>query len=176
MTDSRDIKAVLDALDKAGLVKPGGIVEHLGGNAAALDRLVEVASLLRSDSGAGVKLGALLETLEKAGVIKSGSGLTPVNAALGETVGNALDGKKTVIGIAALVVSIFLPQLAPLTTFLTDTVVAGDGKMAVSTVQNVLMPLASLFTGWGALGKIDKWIHKPSVATIGGLLKRLGDG
>ena len=94
----------------------------------------------------------------------------------GETVGNALDGKKTVIGIAALVVSIFLPQLAPLTTFLTDTVVAGDGKMAVSTVQNVLMPLASLFTGWGALGKIDKWIHKPSVATIGGLLKRLGDG
>lgn len=176
MTNARDIKAVLEALDDAGLVKPGGIVDGLGGNAAALDRVAEVASLLRSDSDAGTKLGVLLETLTKAGVIKSGAGLTPVNAALGETVGKALDGKKTVIGIVALVASVFLPQLAPLTTFLTDTVVAGDGKMAVSTVQNVLTPLASLFTGWGALGKIDKWMHKPSVATIGSLLKRLGNG
>ena len=169
MTDARDIKAVLEALDKAGLVKSGGIVEHLGGNAAALDRLVAVTSLLRSDAGATAKLGLLLETLEKAGIVKPAAGLTPVNAALGETVGKALDGKKTVIGTVAMLATTLLPAIAPAIPALAP--VAG----AVSAAAPVVIPIASALTGWGVLGKLDKWMHKPAAAEIGDVLKRLAD-
>lgn len=127
-----------------------------------------VENALKSDPATAAKLSAALEALEKAGLIQSGANLTPVNAALGQTVGKALDGKKTVLGIGALLISIFLPQLAPLTTFLT-------GEGAVSDTQSILTPLATLFTGWGALGKIDKWMHKPPVASLKELLARLRD-
>lgn len=126
------------------------------------------------------RLAALLTELEKAGVVVPGQNLTPVNRALGETIGKALNGKKTVIGIAGLLVSIFLPQLAPLTTFLTNitpadgalVVPATDGttQIAVESLQNKLMPLATIIAGWGGLGKIDKWMHKPAINTLAELL------
>ena len=67
----------------------------------------------------------------------------------------------------------FLPQLAPLTTFLTNDVLANGAivdtatsQVSVAPIQNILTPLASIFAGWGGLGKIDKWMHKPAISTV----------
>ena len=117
------------------------------------------------------KLAALLAELEKTGILVPGQNLTPVNRALGETIGKALNGKKTIIGIAGLLVSVFLPQLAPLTSFLTNAVPEpGTAQVAVDSVQDKLLPLASIIAAWGGLGKIDKWIHKPAINTLAELL------
>ena len=71
----------------------------------------------------------------------------------------------------------FLPQLAPLTTFLTNAapvdgalVDPGTAKIAVGALQEKLMPLASIIAAWGGLGKIDKWMHKPAITTLAELL------
>ena len=80
--------------------------------------------------------------------------LTPVNAALGESVGKALDGKKSVIGIVGLIAAAIVPELgltAPGSPQLTE-LLDGDN-------QTIIFTLLTIFTGWGFLGKIDKAIR-----------------
>ncbi len=133
-------------------------------------------SALGVDEPTRAKLEEVLGALEKAGVIKPASGLTPVNGALGETLGKLLDGKKTAIGVILMLVSVFLPQFAPIVSVvgaLTGT--AGDAaQSAAGNTQSILMPLASLLAGWGALGKIDKWLHKPAVTSVADVLSKIG--
>lgn len=173
------LRLVLARLDMApGITLPSGVALP---PAAPLAQPGQAAAALLQQLGLGSvppeRLAALLAELEKTGVLVPGQNLTPVNRALGETIGKALNGKKTVIGIAGLLVSMFLPQLAPLTTFLTNTAPV-DGalidpdtaKIAVGAVQDKLMPLASIIAGWGGLGKIDKWMHKPAINTLAELL------
>ncbi len=74
--------------------------------------------------------------------------LTPVNAALGDTIGYALDGKKSVIGIVGLILTVILPKM-------------GLPTAAASLIIDntpMLITLLATFTGWGFLGKIDKAI------------------
>ncbi|MBY5935610.1 D-alanyl-D-alanine carboxypeptidase family protein [Tateyamaria omphalii] len=84
--------------------------------------------------------------------------LTPVNAALGETVGRLLNGRKSVIGIVGLVLTSVVPTLFP----------EGGGIIHPDLlkqfednpdIQTILFTLLSIFTGWGFLGKIDKAIR-----------------
>lgn len=132
------------------------------------------------DAATRAKLEQVLGALEKAGVVKPASGLTPVNSALGETLGKLLNGKKTVLGVILMLVSIFLPQFGPIISAITG--VAGAVTEGASpatggpagTIQSILMPLSALLTGWGALGKIDKWMHKPASNSIADLLARIG--
>lgn len=75
--------------------------------------------------------------------------LTPINAALGETLGRALNGKKSVTGIAGLLLTAFLPQLG----------VSGDIVDFVGQNSETLLTLFSLVAGWGMFGKLDKAIR-----------------
>ncbi|EDQ32369.2 putative chitinase [Hoeflea phototrophica DFL-43] len=176
------LRLVIARLDAAaGITQPSAVTVA---PAAVPKQPSQAAMALLQQLGLGSvppeRLAALLTELEKAGVIVPGQNLTPVNRALGETIGKALNGKKTVIGIAGLLVSIFLPQLAPLTTFLTNITPAdgalvvpatdGTAQIAVESLQNKLMPLAAIIAGWGGLGKIDKWMHKPTINTLAELL------
>ncbi len=102
--------------------------------------------------------------------------LTPVNAALGQMVGKALDGRKTGIGIFGLLITtilpIFFPELAP---FAEAVKTAAGGSEVVKealqqaptqidsvlqTVEQVATPVFAALTGWGILGKLDKWFSK----------------
>ena len=173
------LRLVLARLDAAsGITLPSGVTLP---PAATPAQPGQAAAALLQQLGLGSvppeRLAALLTELEKTGIIVPGQHLTPVNRALGETIGKALNGKKTVIGIAGLLVSMFLPQLAPLTTFLTNAppvdgalIDPATAKIAVGAVQEKLMPLASIIAGWGGLGKIDKWMHKPAITTLAELL------
>lgn len=81
--------------------------------------------------------------------------LTPVNAALGETLGRVLDGKKSVIGIVGLIAASIIPELgleAPGSPQITALL---DGNS-----QTTILTVLSIFTGWGFLGKIDKAIRE----------------
>ncbi len=173
------LRLVLARLDSAsGITAPSGAAVP---PAAPPLQPGQAAAALLQQLGLGSvppeRLAALLSELEKTGIITPGQHLTPVNRALGDTIGKALNGKKTVIGIAGLLVSMFLPQLAPLTTFLTNAapvdgalIDPGTAKIAVGALQEKLMPLASIITAWGGLGKIDKWMHKPAITTLAELL------
>lgn len=111
-------------------------------------------------------------------VSKADPALTPVNGALGKTIGEALDGRKTAIGIIGLlattVLPIFFPQLAPITAAVGPVVEAiGTVGGAVTTVTTdapaqgglvgTLMaaatPVFAALTGWGVLGKVEKWVR-----------------
>ena len=108
--------------------------------------------------------------------------LTPINAALGQTVGSMLNGRKTGIGIAGLLATtllpVFFPQLAPIAAVVqaaggsvTDVIAGGGGEalikqapMAVQSwggsITEVAQPLFAALTGWGVLGKLDKWFSR----------------
>jgi peptidoglycan L-alanyl-D-glutamate endopeptidase CwlK len=75
--------------------------------------------------------------------------LTPVNAALGNTVGRALNGKKSVTGILGLLTTVLLPKLG----------ISGDIVTFINGNGQLLLTLFSMVTGWGFLGKIDKAIR-----------------
>ncbi len=100
-------------------------------------------------------VAAVLTAFERAGVITPADGLTPVNAALGQTVGKALDGKKTVLGTIGMLATTMLPAAAKFIPGLAPVV------GAVEAAAPVIVPIASALAGWGVLGKIDKWLHKP---------------
>ena len=82
--------------------------------------------------------------------------LTPVNAALGQTLGRALNGKKSVIGIVGMLLTVILPELG----------IAGQLGMFMADHGPALLTALATFTGWGFLGKIDKaiWSLKQDVA------------
>ncbi|APG95420.1 lysozyme [Sinorhizobium americanum] len=101
--------------------------------------------------------------------------LTPVNGALGKTIGHALDGRKTAIGVvgmlAATILPIFFPQLAPITAVagpLIDSVTnpgtsAGAATQAGSGLGSELVtaafPVFAAVAGWGTMGKVEKWVR-----------------
>ncbi len=105
--------------------------------------------------------------------------LTPVNAALGNGIGELLNGRKTGIGILGLlataIVPTLFPQFAPFVALfknlgatdpvLVGQVVSGAGDAATTTVPvvatggtSIMTTLFTALTGWGLLGKVEKWV------------------
>lgn len=87
--------------------------------------------------------------------------LTPVNGALGQTIGRALDGRKTGIGIIGSVLTGLLGAMAPAAG-------AGGAAAGAGGLLGTLLPIAGVavpylqpimlgLAAWGALGKMDKW-------------------
>lgn len=117
-----------------------------------------LARLLLEDKVDLEEIDKPLPTLEETvgEVVEKGKKkLTPVNAALGEGLGQVLDGKKSVIGVVGLLAAAVVPELgltAPGSPQLTE-LLDGDN-------QTIIFTLLSLFTGWGFLGKIDKAIRQ----------------
>jgi hypothetical protein len=66
----------------------------------------------------------------------------PTDMALGETIGTALAGRKTVLAMAAYAAATALKIYNP----------------ALGATVDTIMPLIYALGGWGALGKLDKWV------------------
>ena len=97
------------------------------------------------------KHGTFGYSASKAGLPKLGQ----VNGALGQTIGNLLDGKKTAIGIAGALLTSLLTQAS-----------SGSGALAnvltqlasgVPGLSGYAMPIFLALSAWGALGKLEKW-------------------
>jgi len=66
----------------------------------------------------------------------------PTDMALGETVGSALAGRKTVLAMLAYAAAMGLKTYNP----------------ALGSTIDTIMPLIYALGGWGVVGKIDKWL------------------
>lgn len=143
-----------------------------------LRALLEVAGEARADRSGGA-------VVPPAPVAKEKEQLTSVNGALGTTIGGLLNGRKTGIGtlgiLGTAILPLFFPQLAPLSSIISviggviDPEVASSATaVAVDTghvvtpnapigakIMSVLQPLFMGLTGWGVLGKMDKWSNNP---------------
>jgi lysozyme family protein/peptidoglycan hydrolase-like protein with peptidoglycan-binding domain len=83
--------------------------------------------------------------------------LGQVNGALGETIGNLLNGKKTAIGIGG---SLITSLLAAVTSSPNAGGLAGLlGTIATSVpgLSQFTLPIFLAISAWGVLGKIEKW-------------------
>lgn len=122
-----------------------------GGQSGASQNLAGIPS---SDIG---QIIALLQAIQNPNKSSNdiGTSLGPVNAALGQTIGNLLDGKKSAIGIIGAAATSILSNADPASTL---------GKLAVSIPalvgsSSTLLPLFLAMAAWGALGKGEKWLQ-----------------
>ena len=77
-------------------------------------------------------------------------GLGQVNGALGDTIGNLLDGKKSAIGIIGSVLTAVLHFAGPA---LLPTLTA-----AIGPALPAILPIFLGIGAWGVLGKFEKWM------------------
>jgi peptidoglycan L-alanyl-D-glutamate endopeptidase CwlK len=97
--------------------------------------------------------------------VEGGSGLGPVNGALGQTIGNLLNGYKSTAGIlGTMLTGMLSPTVAAkaegaavvIRPELVKLMPALEPLMAVSPT---LQPIFIALTIWGALGKAEKWLQ-----------------
>lgn len=78
--------------------------------------------------------------------------LGQVNGALGQAIGNLLNGKKTALGVIGTVLTAILSS-PEISSAITKAIPA----LASAPISSVLWPLFLALTGWGVLGKMEKW-------------------
>ena len=140
---------------------------------ALLERLVPLVERLQAQGMPGGTIGSvpgvtpiatpqpaqlgkaldLIKTILAPGADGKSLPLGQVNGALGQTIGNLLNGKKTALGLLGAVATPLLTQaststaLAPVLAMLTPA--AGLSGFA--------LPIFLGLTAWGVLGKMEKW-------------------
>lgn len=82
--------------------------------------------------------------------------LGQVNGALGQTIGNLLDGKKSAIGILGAMVTAVLQNVGP--SLATAVPIVGSWAGLGSAAMPIFLGIAA----WGALGKFEKWFQSTS--------------
>ena len=89
--------------------------------------------------------------------------LGQVNGALGETIGNLLNGNKTAIGVIGSMLTAWLSSVPALPAGATPSGILGLLQMIAGSVPGLsgfTMPLFLALTAWGALGKLEKWAQR----------------
>ena len=97
----------------------------------------------------------LLQAILSPGAAGKMQPLGQVNGALGQTIGNLLDGKKTAIGLLGAVAT-------PLLTKASETATLGPLLGALTPaigLSGFALPIFLGLTAWGVLGKMEKWSH-----------------
>lgn len=95
----------------------------------------------------------LLQAILSPGAAGKMQPLGQVNGALGQTIGNLLDGKKTAIGLLGAVAT-------PLLTKASETATLGPLLGALTPaigLSGFALPIFLGLTAWGVLGKMEKW-------------------
>jgi D-alanyl-D-alanine carboxypeptidase len=111
------------------------------GQAAQLQKILDFVSGLINPSGKSAPLGQ-------------------VNGALGEAIGNLLNGKKTALGVIGSLLTAWLANVPALPAGGTPSGVLGLLQLIAGSVPGLsgfTMPLFLALTAWGALGKFEKW-------------------
>jgi lysozyme family protein/peptidoglycan hydrolase-like protein with peptidoglycan-binding domain len=86
--------------------------------------------------------------------------LGQVDGALGETIGNMLNGKKAAIGAIGSLLTAWLSNVPALPAGTTPSGLLGLIQLIAGSVPGLsgfTMPLFLALTAWGVLGKLEKW-------------------
>lgn len=152
-----DVEGLLPILLAAGTGGKSAVVKALVAKIAR-DKLIGDGDVDVKDVLAQEALKTVLgeEAVETA---TNPAPLTPVNAALGETVGRVLNGRKSITGIVGLFLSVFLSQNSAVGV---NGVSEAFGNLGVFFQEYgpELITFFATVTGWGFLGKIDKAIRQ----------------
>jgi peptidoglycan hydrolase-like protein with peptidoglycan-binding domain len=98
----------------------------------------------------------LLKAILAPGTDDKSRPLGQVNGALGETLGNLLNGKKTAIGVIGTALTAVLSQVPP---------GSGLGQVLAPLIPTAglspfTMPVFLAMSAWGVLGKFEKWARR----------------
>lgn len=102
----------------------------------------------------------LKPVLDLLGVLLNKNGkpvLGQVNGALGETIGNLLNGKKTALGIGASLITTLLSAVTASPNAGGLAGLLGTIASAVPGLSQFALPISLALTAWGVLGKMEKW-------------------
>jgi peptidoglycan hydrolase-like protein with peptidoglycan-binding domain len=164
VADAATIAAIESKLRPTG---PGPIPSGPTDLIALLERLVMLIEKLKGmrpmmDPSSGLsptdrlrKTLDLLQAILSPGAAGKMQPLGQVNGALGQTIGNLLDGKKTAIGLLGAVAT-------PLLTKASETATLGPLLGALTPaigLSGFALPVFLGLTAWGVLGKMEKWSH-----------------
>jgi hypothetical protein len=122
----------------------------VGGTVGSVPGVTPIATPQPAQLGKALDL---LKTILVPGADSKSQPLGQVNGALGQTIGNLLNGKKTALGLLGAVATPLLTQaststaLAPVLALLTPA--AG--------LAPFVLPVFLGLTAWGVLGKMEKW-------------------
>jgi len=136
---------------------------------------LEIPESLMSDNGdADDPISQLIEDAVSEKTDNTTSKLTPVNSALGQTVGTMLDGKKTGLGIIGVLLALLMPDLngelanalgmgneGLLNEAVPDAPKKDDVEGVIETIMpttNYWLPISVALASWGGLGKLEKWV------------------
>jgi hypothetical protein len=140
------------------LQQVGNILQKLNINVAAIStRPIPMAP----PQGQAVQLQKILDFVS--GLINPSGNSQPlgqVNGALGETIGDMLDGKKTAIGAVGGLLTAWLSNVHALPAGATPSGLFGVIQLVAGSVPGLSgfsMPLFLALTAWGVLGKLEKW-------------------
>jgi lysozyme family protein/peptidoglycan hydrolase-like protein with peptidoglycan-binding domain len=109
--------------------------------AAQLQKILDFVSGLINPSGKSAPLGQ-------------------VNGALGQTIGNLLNGNKTAIGLIGSLLTAWLSSVPALPAGTSPSGILGLLQLIAGSVPGLsgfTMPLFLALSAWGALGKLEKW-------------------
>lgn len=102
----------------------------------------------------------LKPVLDLLGVLLNKDGkpvLGQVNGALGETIGNLLNGKKTALGIGGSLITALLSAVTASPNAGGLAGLFGTIASAVPGLSQFALPISLALTAWGVLGKMEKW-------------------
>ncbi len=146
-----------------------GIVSALGG---AVQRVANTAPPVNQGGSQEDRLRRAIDLVSA--ILLPGQAkdapLGQVNGALGQTIGNLLDGKKSAIGIGGAIITQLLSKLATSPTGMPGDLTAVGTVLSSITPTIGLSPFAMpLFLGlaaWGFLGKLEKWNQGASTTPL----------
>ena len=147
------VRILAPAAGAAVATTTGPAVDTVIQRLARLETTVGVLGANASNMTASMQSQGMAARISSIDTANTSPPLGQVNGALGETLGNMLNGKKTAIGITGAMLTSMLSQVPPGTglgqvlTMLTPS--AGLGPYAI--------PIFLAMTAWGALGKMEKW-------------------
>ncbi|MGI9402481.1 MAG: hypothetical protein ACR2O0_14595 [Rhizobiaceae bacterium] len=129
--------------------------------------LIELAGNNSRDSAPGRKITSRILTgvadrLSSPGTDETGE-LTQINSWLGNSIGKLLDGKKTAFGFAGMLATVLIPIVLPESgAAILEAIAPGaDGKEQIAEcISELLFSLFAALTGWGVLGKTEKWTNE----------------
>lgn len=107
-----------------------------------------------------VPVDQLKPVLDLLGVLLNKDGkpvLGQVNGALGQTIGNLLNGKKTALGIGGSLITALLSAVTASPNAGGLAGLFGTIASAVPGLSQFALPISLALTAWGVLGKMEKW-------------------
>ncbi|WP_369719690.1 peptidoglycan-binding protein [Bradyrhizobium sp. LLZ17] len=162
------LSQILNRLESlAQLLQPGGAtaasIQPAANNAVSvLERLFSLVSNSAPAPGTAAANPVATDQLKQvvdllSGLLSNKPVLGQVNGALGDTIGNLLNGKKTAIGIGGSLITALLSAVTASPNAGGLAGLFGTIASAVPGLSQFALPISLALTAWGVLGKMEKW-------------------